>query len=221
MMTTEAAKSEPPLQKSNQMPKSTDGDGRWNKIPNGDQTPKDIPNQFNESSKTSMETAESSMPRSIKKNNNRWKWKTQPDNGHTPKGKGKLKRWRPSSANTTKDSPITKKRKLNPKDEANTSAGKRTESTAKPTEPSVNTNHEGVPAQSKTPKSKRTRNTYAAWKRSNKSLGKLKASASESRAKPTTKIQTPFGSTNPSGADTDKAEKKKDGNNAKNKKDKT
>ncbi|XP_061675927.1 homeodomain-interacting protein kinase 3-like isoform X2 [Syngnathoides biaculeatus] len=217
MMTTEVAKSEPSLQKSNQMSKSTDRDGNRNKNPDSDQTPKDIPKQFNESSKTSMETAKSSVPRSIKKHNNKWKWKTKPDNGHTPIGKGTLKSRRPSSLNTARDSPITKKRKLNPKDDANTSNWTRTESTAKATEPSVHTTHDGIPTQSQTPKTKRARN----WKRSNKSSGKSKATASESKTKPATKTQTPFRTANPNGADTDKAEKKKYGNTAKKKNDKT
>ncbi|XP_077431749.1 homeodomain-interacting protein kinase 3-like [Vanacampus margaritifer] len=221
VMTGRAAKLVLPMQNSNQLSQSTKRDGRQDTIHNGEPTRTEIAKMFTESAATSMTNVESLTARSI--NNMGGKWKTKPGDIHRQKGKKSLKRrwcsFRPTPI-SKRDSPITKKRKMNPKDvqtpessnEADTSAGKRTQLTAKTTEANGKTESDGDPAKSKTTKRKKTRNTYSAWRRRNKAARKLKANTGN-KNKPMT--------TNRSGVDTDNGKKKKDESDAKKMKDKT
>ncbi|XP_049586604.1 uncharacterized protein [Syngnathus scovelli] len=175
MMTSKSAKSEPPPQNSNQVPKSTNRDG--------DQTPK--------------------TARSI--NTKRRKWKTNPGAIRTTQGKGKLKRRRRPTPSRTRESPITKKRKMNPIEPPTTESSN--ESTAKPAEPSVKTKSRGALAKRKIPKRKRTRNTYSARRRRNQSAGKLKAANTREWNNQT---QGPSEITKRSGVGNDNTKKHKD-----------
>ncbi|KAM9806914.1 protein DEK [Syngnathus typhle] len=164
-----------------------------------DQEQREIPNGFTDPATIGMATTARSV------NAERRKWKTNPGAVRTTQGKGKLKRRRPTPSRRTRESPITKKRKMNPKEPPTTESSN--ESTAKPAEPNVKTTSRGALAKRKIPKRKRTRNTYSARRRRNQSARKLKAA---NTGEWNNQIQPSSEMTERSGAGNDNTQKHKD-----------